>query len=59
MEDRPQDGEIFQGEGVNQVIFVAGGKLDQADLFLVGVEAVGFRIHSEDIRLGDFFRNVA
>ena len=50
-EDGGKRREIGEGEGVEDVIGCACGKLDEANLFAVGVEGVGLGIDGDD-RLG-------
>ncbi len=39
--------EVDSGEGVNQVVTSHSADLDEADLFRVGMQAVGLRIHGD------------
>lgn len=43
-----QRGEIRQRQWVDQGIHFSGGELDQADLLVVGIQAVRFSSHTQD-----------
>ena len=45
--NRGQQGQIGQRQGVQEVVFLRGGELNQADLLLVGVQTVGLGIHRD------------
>ncbi len=46
--------QVVQGEGVDQVIPSLRGELDQADLLLVGVEAVGLGVDRQSMACPQF-----
>jgi len=52
-------GKIWQAEWVNKVVTVTGGKLDQANLFLVSIETVGFRVNCHMRIAGDVRHHLA
>ena len=45
--ERGEGREVIEGKGINEEVTLGDGKLDETDLFLLGVQAVGLGVHGD------------